>query len=313
MTRPIASGPVDDFHAPPPTPNELTALAGALGVAHLGVARRLTGGLGCTMDVLTDGVRRVVLRRYGPWHEADSDVADREAAALRVAGGAGVPVPEAIWVDDSELFDRKAIVISYLEGGPDLDPDDPEAWASQLAAALAAIHAVDVGEARFPEVERGRVEREHPEPPERITGHDLGPAVWAARIAELETLPPATDRFIHTDFWPGNTMWSDGRLLAVVDWEEPAVGDPMLDVAYALTDMSYIGLGVGPHFVDEYARLSGNDTASLRYWRLVAACRPMPDIAQWVPAWQQMGLDVTVDLIRGRHRAVIESLLEDGA
>jgi hypothetical protein len=71
----------------------------------------------------------------------------------------------------------------------------------------------------------------------------------------------------------------------------------------------YVGLDVGRDFVDAYVAATGRSTESLRCWRLVAVPRPMPDIAQWVPAWKAMGSGVTVDLARARHRSAIEELL----
>ncbi len=43
---------------------------------------------------------------------------------------------------------------------------------------------------------------------------------------------------LHGDLWPGNVLWQDGRLVAVVDWEDGAVGAPLIDVASARGDLS---------------------------------------------------------------------------
>jgi aminoglycoside phosphotransferase (APT) family kinase protein len=299
-------GAVDDFHAPVPTDDELSRLAEALGVTTLRSERRLAGGLGCTMDVLAADGEPVVLRRYGPWHEQGSGVAKREAAALELATSGGVPVPEPIWVDDERLFEREAIVIGYVEGAPDLTPLDPAVWARQLAEVLAVVHSIRPADGLFPRADASVAVDELPE---RVAEHELGRPVWEARLRELDRIGPQPEVFLHTDFWPGNTLWRDGALVAVVDWEEPTVGDPMFDVAYCMTDMAYMGLDVGRAFVDAYVAATGRSTESLRYWRLVAVSRPMPDIAQWVPAWEAMGSGVTVDLARDRHRSAVEELL----
>ncbi len=303
------TGVIDDFHAPPPTDEELDALAAELGVPSVAFDRRLEGGLGCTMDVLDAGARRLVLRRYGPWHDADPDVGRREAAALRIARSSGVPVPDPIWVDRVDLFDRHAIVTSYVDGVPDLVPADPGSWARQLAAALAAIHRADVGDATFPPMEVDALVQDHPTPPEPVLRHELGAALWAALIDEVRRLAPQPSVLLHADYWPGNTLWRAGVLVAVVDWEQPRVGDPMADVAYCLTDIGYIGLGVESIFLDTYVEATGRTTESLRYWRLAALSRPMPDIAQWVPAWRAMGSPLSEEVARRRHRAALEALL----
>jgi aminoglycoside phosphotransferase (APT) family kinase protein len=36
---------------------------------------------------------------------------------------------------------------------------------------------------------------------------------------------------LHGDFWPGNVLWKEDRLVAVIDWEDAALGDPLADFA----------------------------------------------------------------------------------
>ena len=43
--------------------------------------------------------------------------------------------------------------------------------------------------------------------------------------------PPA---LLHGDYWPGNILWKDGRLAAVIDWEDACLGDPLVDLAMAI-------------------------------------------------------------------------------
>ena len=28
------------------------------------------------------------------------------------------------------------------------------------------------------------------------------------------------DKLMHGDYWPGNTLWKDGRLVGIIDWED---------------------------------------------------------------------------------------------
>jgi len=47
--------------------------------------------------------------------------------------------------------------------------------------------------------------------------------VTAIRNALLASWPPAqvSDPVVlHGDYWPGNVLWRDGRLVGVIDWEE---------------------------------------------------------------------------------------------
>jgi aminoglycoside phosphotransferase (APT) family kinase protein len=101
-------------------------------------------------------------------------------------------------------------------------------------------------------------------------------------------------------------------LVAVVDWEGGCVADPALDVAYCALDIRLLGLPeAASHFVDVYRELSGRPMLNLRYWDLVALCRPLPDIAIWLPGWEAMGLDITEDEARRRHTTLITAALDD--
>jgi aminoglycoside phosphotransferase (APT) family kinase protein len=117
--------------------------------------------------------------------------------------------------------------------------------------------------------------------------------------------------FSHTDFWPGNTLWKDGDLVAVVDWESPVSGEREMDVAYCALDIRYLGMDkVADHFIRTYREASGAALAHLSYWEAVGLCRPMPDIAQWVPAWRGLGKDISEDTARSRYTQVLADFLE---
>ena len=113
-------------YAPLPTNEQLARVGQSIGSSSLSLSHRIEGGLGCTLDVLNDSGSRVVLRRYGPWYaERGEDAALRETRALEVLQRARVPAPAPIWLDSSGIFDEQAIIISYVDGSPDLTPAHP--------------------------------------------------------------------------------------------------------------------------------------------------------------------------------------------
>jgi aminoglycoside phosphotransferase (APT) family kinase protein len=300
--------------APLPTEEQLERVSKAIGADSLFHERRIEGGLSCTMDVLRDAGTRMVLRRYGPWaNDATIDPAIQEARALELLQRANVPAPAPIWIDSDDVFAEKAVVISYLDGAPDLAPANPFEWAQGLASVLTRIHSVrlegdDV--ALFPP-SAGEDIAKIQENPELVLEHPLGEALLRRRVMLGSHNVESEQVFSHTDYWPGNTLWRDGSLVAVVDWEEPAVGDREMDVAYCALDIRYLGMDrVADHFVASYRELSEDPLADLTHWEAVALCRPMPDIAQWVPAWVGMGRDISPDQARARYTEVLEAFLE---
>jgi aminoglycoside phosphotransferase (APT) family kinase protein len=301
-------------HAPKPTEEQLERVREAIGASSLVFQRRLEGGLGCTMDVLSDGGTKLVLRRYGPWSsDEDHDVVQRETRALELMQKANIPAPAPVWVDTEGIFEEKALIISFVEGAPDLTPANPFDWAERLAAVLARIHDVRVeGDDvdLFPPGAGEDVARIQ-ENPEYILEHELGEELLRRHVLLSQRDIPTEPVFSHTDFWPGNTMWRDGTLTAVVDWETPAVGDREMDVAYCALDIRYLGMDrVADHFVKSYREEAGDSLPNLTHWESVGLCRPMPDIAVWVPAWKAMGRDMTPDTARRRYTEVLEDFLE---
>jgi aminoglycoside phosphotransferase (APT) family kinase protein len=300
--------------APLPTEDQLSRVRDAIGADSLVHMRRIDGGVSCAMDVLAEGSTRLVLRRYGDWaHSRGLDAAARETRALELLQRANIPAPAPIWVDSDGIFEEQAIVISFVEGEPELAPANPFDWAEKLAAVLARIHdlrleAVDIE--LFPSGE-GEDIAKIVENPEMVLEHPLGEDLLRRRVRLVNHDLEGDVVFSHTDFWPGNTLWSGSDLTAVVDWESPAMGERERDVAYCSLDIRYLGMDrVADHFIKSYRELSGSSLPNLGHWEAVALCRPMPDIAQWVPAWEAMGRSISADQARKRYTEVLKDFLE---
>jgi aminoglycoside phosphotransferase (APT) family kinase protein len=79
---------------------------------------------------------------------------------------------------------------------------------------------------------------------------------------------------LHGDYWPGNTLWQDGLLTAVIDWEDAKVGDPLLDLAVSRLDISWIfGMDALHIFSQHYQSLRQINYVNLPLWDLCAALR----------------------------------------
>jgi aminoglycoside phosphotransferase (APT) family kinase protein len=300
-------------YVPPPTDEQLSRVRDALGAASLGYSHRIEGGLSCAMDVLVDGSSRMVLRRYHPsYAERGEDAAAREIRTLELLQRTGIPAPAPIWHGTNGIFEEQAIIVSFVEGEPELTPRDPFHWAESLASTLAQIHAVKLTNEDL-EVFRpgvGEDARRVEEAPETVLEHPLGEPLLRRRVLLQNQLIGQSPVFSHTDFWPGNTLWRDNELKAVIDWESPATGDREMDVAYCSLDIRYLAMDrVADRFVGAYREATGETLPNLAHWEAVALCRPMPDIAQWVPAWNAMGKTMTEDKARLEHTRVIEEFL----
>ena len=117
---------------------------------------------------------------------------------------------------------------------------------------------------------------------EAIVVHRGGVADPVLRLALdwLRANVPAYDGrpvLVQGDTGPGNFMYADGKVAAIVDWELAHLGDPMDDIAWvSLRAVQEPFTDLRTRF-EEYAELSGNelDIDRIRYYRVLAEAKIM--------------------------------------
>ena len=310
-------------YAPDPAASQLAALREALAPGgSVCVERRIRGGLGCTMDVLAvarpgHGSFRVILRRYDRWYsEHNPRAAQIEFEVLGQLRRHGVSAPEPLWVDRHGVFEEPAMVIEFIAGEPLRLPDDPHDYAAQLARMLAGLH--DLPLAGLPDDLTDYNAREvaflsAPSPPHTMASHRLGSLLWDSHRLELERVELGKGVFLHGDYWPGNTLWSQQDLISVVDFEEVGVGAPALDVATAVINLKFEPWPqAADRFVEVYRAETGRALDTLRFWKMKELRRPMPDIAAWLLSFTEIGPrpTMTADELRADHERLILEVLE---
>ncbi|GAA5511998.1 hypothetical protein Dcar01_00712 [Deinococcus carri] len=270
----------------------------------------LSGGVSAqvtALEVRGEGgqVETWVVRHYG---EADfrhnPAVAETEFRLLQTLHAAGLPVPAPRWVvPPGELFPRSALVTAYAAGQTDFAPADRAGYAVQLADFLARLHAVrrEGTDLSFLPPLRGLGER--PAVPDESLDETLIRDVLEPLWPPAPVNPPAV---LHGDFWPGNVLWREGRLAAVLDWEDAALGNPLADVGNARLELLFF---LGPEameaFTRRYRELAALDFAALPLWDLCAALRPAGRLAGW-------GLDADAEQgLRARHHGFVRQALRE--
>lgn len=266
----------------------------------------LIGGLSAQMTALEvalpDGSQRVIILRQSSDYDDYDDheislnlqVASREFRTLQVLNSAGLPTAKPYLVDESrEFLATPYLVIEYIEGSADYAPADTTNIVTQAAATLAQIHSLDSTklDLSFLPTQTGNiVDRFGPRPT------NLETASLEGRIRDvletIGTIPQANPpSFLHGDFWPGNLLWRDGRLVAVIDWEDAKVGDPLSDFAISRFDMTlYFGSDALHQFTRQYqSTMHKLDYSYLPYWDLCAALRAAPNVAAWSTAFPSVG------------------------
>jgi aminoglycoside phosphotransferase (APT) family kinase protein len=231
---------------------------------------------------------RLVLRRYAIFGSYDrGEKAAREYKTYELVREQGIAAPQPLYLDrDGELLGVPGIVTSYVPGQLVLSPSDPGPWAQALARTLVRIHAVPcsaTGQSFLLDADSEAAWfLGSATPPEYVQAHPQGAAVWHVTRAHLPRLQETRPALVHLDYWPGNVLWQEDTISAVVDWEEAACGDPAIDVAYCRMNMALEGQAqAADEFLRTYEGETGRRVANLAFWELAAAVRPMFDPQGW--------------------------------
>jgi aminoglycoside phosphotransferase (APT) family kinase protein len=190
---------------------------------------------------------------YGP----ASRRARVEFKTLQMLQKYAVPVPTPLYLDEEgALFGTGTIVTSFVAGKQLFSLDDPLQGARDMAQVLAKIHSVPVGASEKEWLYDNNDEavwfRRKGVIPEDMASHPDGLMVWNEIERLLPLWQPVPPTFVHTDYWIGQLLWEQGKITAVLDWEEAGYGDPIYDLAYCRMDL-YLGK-MGPVAADEFLK-----------------------------------------------------------
>ena len=274
----------------------------------------LKGGVSAQVTALEierpDGyTQKLIVRQHGAVDlKYNPHVAADEFELLKLLHSVGLATPTPYYLDQSgEIFATPYVVIEYIEGETIFAPNNPSDLIPQLATQLSRIHKVDCSKLAvsfLPQQEKiiARRLRERPA--------NVGESGDERRIRDtLESVWPIHQRnpfvLLHGDFWPGNILWKDGQLVAVIDWENAALGDPLADVANSRREILWaFGIDAMQHFTHQYQSMTTIDFTNLPYWDLCVALRSDSQIAEW-------GLDyITQKSMHEGHRWFVAQAFE---
>lgn len=245
--------------------------------ATVETVERLPGGVSAEIHLLTlrdasGTAKRVVLREK-------ATTLPQELLAMGFARSQGLPVPPVTPIPEGVTpSGLPALVMPWISGTTVIDQAHPEPQLQAMADALAALHQVPTkGLETLP-----RLLDPLPELPAFLA---VDPA-FAPLAKDLATRPRSpfmgTPALLHGDFWPGNVLWAEERLLAMLDWEDTHLGDPHVDVSLTRLELRYLlGSEGTAHFTTCYRARTPLDEARLALWDSYVAAAALTYMGSW--------------------------------
>ncbi|MGH2634387.1 MAG: phosphotransferase family protein [Tepidiformaceae bacterium] len=276
--------------------------------------------LAITCDGVTTTVPLVLRPQRQDGILAPYDV-ERQFRVMRALSRTAVPVPAVLWFEPGEdVFGAPFFFMErvHAETLP-LFWYGPSERLLAAAQALATIHAVDWRAAGLGLLLPGGGAQEPlPSPAKceltmwrlRAEGLRIGRAPMLIALGEyLDKNEPADARhaLVHGDPNPGNYLFRGNDVVAVVDWELAAIGDPRSDFGfYAALLAAFGGMpgeAGGSLLSDAYAQVTGKPLHDLEYYEALGLYRMAVVMSGW--AGRMGGGAYGMDLIARRLSALL--------
>jgi aminoglycoside phosphotransferase (APT) family kinase protein len=252
----------------------------------------LTGGVSANvlgLDIVTSAGcrRRVVFRQHrsADFKQHGQHVTVTEYGVLAALHRKGLAVPEPYLYDDSGALTAPYLIIEWVDGSTELAPEDLPAALDQMAEFLVGLHSLDPSSLPLPELEP--IEDPAAAVVAYLPSSEVGD--HARAILGSGSLRRSENRcvLLHGDYWPGNVMWQDGHLVAVLDWEDARLGDPLADLATARVELlCRHGDEAMERFTNQYLA-AHHDTIgplrldSLALWELYVSAAALATMGDW--------------------------------
>jgi aminoglycoside phosphotransferase (APT) family kinase protein len=272
-------------------PGDLVEWIEQVGGGRLTQADRQPGGARkeawfVTITRPDDTVDDLFLRydRSDPEANADPWTLHREATVYLALQNTEVPVPRVLGVHP-----RHQAMLSVRISGENwfsriTGADEQVRVARDFITKLAALHRLDPTALDLPAFPRPTnatdAVRHELDELDRVLaqrGGEPDPAL-AFTLDWLRRHVPAYDGpvvLVQGDTGPGNFMYHDGSVVAIVDWELAHIGDPMDDIAWLALRSTQEPLPDFPARLREYAAISGHpiDEPRVRYYQVMAEAK----------------------------------------
>ena len=259
---------------------------------------------------------------------------ENEVRLVRAMRAAGLPVPDILWADHrGQWLERPFSIARRLPGTADtssvIGTSAAETLLDQFVDILSRIHAFDPAAIGVDFLGKPTV---HTTALEQITLFESN-----FRAQQLEAFPaaaylirwlkkhqPVATRIsvVHGDYRLGNFLFEGDRIVAILDWEQVHIGDPIEEIAFMYWSLwSLEPICPIEEFVRRYEAKTGTtvDRAALAYYRVFIELKMLVVLLTSLksyyatPARQlHYGMAQTNEMIRDSQLRAIEEFAHSG-
>ena len=246
----------------------------------------LTGGVSAQVHALEISCppidhKRVVVRRHGSasWKSLPDDVTAKEYQLLSTLHKAGLPVPEPLLLDTSrELLPSPFFVMAMVDGTTTISKQNLQSALRQMANFLAHLHRLDPGSLDL------SLLQQREDPIQGVLDYLPGDSQWDSirEVVSMYTMRSADESLLHGDYWPGNILWDGSELVAVIDWEDAAIGSSISDLAMCRAELDVqFGDQAVQSFTKSYLAAHPVDVSDLRLWEVYVGSAALATLHDW--------------------------------
>lgn len=282
----------------------------------------LTGGLSASMTSvkirLPDGKIKIIIVRQ-PAHSTtigNLENTKREFQLLSFLVSQNIKVPAPLFIDETNTINnRTSLILNYIKGSSRFPKRGAKKFYQESAWYLVKIHTLPIKDLGFLPSQTDWINDVLENEPAVINSIMLEANIRDQLRKYRPISPPEKPALLHGDYWPGNWLWSQDSLAAIIDWEDAEIGHPLYDLAVSRLDLCWI---CSPETMRQFtaayqSRQPFNET-QLAWWDLFAALRLIrlagQSLTNWVSFFHPYGRkDITETTMLKNYRLFVQDAL----
>ena len=193
-----------------------------------------------------------------------------------------IPTPIPYYFETpNQIFSQPYLVLEYIEGETEFNPTNVHDFITKFTLILSNIHKINIENYNF-----SFLPDQNKENSQKLEELALDPNISKSLIEILSNNKPIhlnDPVLLHGDYWPGNILWHTNEIVGVIDWEDAALGDPLIDIANSRLEILWaFGIDAMNEFTKQYQlSMPSINFNNQPYWDLFIGTRIALEFGNW--------------------------------